>query len=141
MPNGRVVEFQRYVPDPKPAKALLLHPDVRLSVQRSIRKLPILGNRNPRAALLIERSIDDYMPPSSSPPPPSNDGGDGCPESTEALIARGIRAFEAEEAHRKQQAKWAADAERQRTMQRYQCIMDTLRDLGEDLSDPFAHAR
>jgi transcriptional regulator with XRE-family HTH domain len=37
--------------------------DVRVSVQRSIEKLPVLGERNPDAALLIERSIDDYMPP------------------------------------------------------------------------------
>jgi hypothetical protein len=41
----------------------LLRTDVRVSVQRSIDKLPVLGQRNPSAALLIERSIDDYMPP------------------------------------------------------------------------------
>lgn len=36
--------------------------DVRLSVRRSQQKLPVLAARDPEAALLIERSIDSWMP-------------------------------------------------------------------------------
>lgn len=50
---------------PKPAKAEL-RGDVQASVARSIQKLPALGQQNPNAALLIERSIDDWLP---NPPP------------------------------------------------------------------------
>jgi transcriptional regulator with XRE-family HTH domain len=45
--------------------------DVGASIARSIRKLPELGRRNPDAALLIEREIDDYMPAPDAPPDPA----------------------------------------------------------------------
>jgi hypothetical protein len=48
-------------PEPPPAAAPSLA-EVEASVQRSIAKLPILGARNPAAALLIGRSIDDFTP-------------------------------------------------------------------------------
>jgi hypothetical protein len=69
MLNSRIVEFRRLArtPEPRPVKAVL-RPDVALSVQRSLGKLPVLGQRFPDAALVIERSIDDYMPP------PNDDG-------------------------------------------------------------------
>jgi hypothetical protein len=74
MLTGRLVAFHRWatIPEPKPAKATL-RSDVQASVQRSMHKLPMLGERNPDAAILIERSIDDFMPP------PDNEGGDHAP--------------------------------------------------------------
>ena len=69
MPTSRVLRF-RDLDKPLPAKARL-RADVALSVSRSAQKLPILGERNPDAALLIERTIDDW-----TPPPPSDGGVD-----------------------------------------------------------------
>ena len=63
MPTSRVLRF-RDLDKPLPAKARL-RADVALSVSRSTQKLPILGERNPDAALLIERTIDDWTPPPS----------------------------------------------------------------------------
>ena len=56
-----VLPFPARLPKRAPAKAVL-RGDVQSSVERSIQKLPALGRRNPDAALLIERSIDDWMP-------------------------------------------------------------------------------
>jgi hypothetical protein len=67
MPADRVIQFrERQLPKPACAKSTL--PDeVALSLERSIEKLPRLAQRNPNAALLIERHIDDWMVPPSSP--------------------------------------------------------------------------
>jgi hypothetical protein len=119
MPKSHVVEFQRLVsiPDPRPAKATL-RADVEVSVQRSIGKLPVLGQRNPDAALLIERSIDDYMPP------PDDDGGHAH-SVEEPVIARDIRTPEAENLRRRQiQAEYI----RQRESERRAEMMDELLD-------------
>lgn len=40
--------------------------DIRQSVERSLRKLPRLARLNPKAALVVERNIDDWMPESPS---------------------------------------------------------------------------
>lgn len=126
MLKSRVVEFHRTVPQPTPAKAGL-RPEVRVSVQRSIEKLPVLGQRNPDAALLIERSIDDYMPP-----PDDDDGGYKEPAYT--VIARGLRSPEAEYIHRVQaNYQWAAEDQtpEERT---HRCLMEMLFDMHGDLS-------
>jgi hypothetical protein len=126
MLNRRVVEFPRLtaVPAPRPVKAAL-RPDVQGSVQRSIDKLPVLGQRNPDAALLIERSIDDWMPPP--------DGDDGQTQ-TETVIARGTRSPEAEYIHRLQ-AGYQWTAEDQTIEQRqHRCLIDMLCDMHRDLS-------
>jgi hypothetical protein len=114
MPKSHVVAFPRLstIPDPRPAKATL-RSDVRVSVQRSIDKLPVLGQRNPDAALLIERSIDDYMPP------PNDDGGhDQLAHATREL-----------ECVRQIHADFQRVADEQ-----YRCLMDMLRDMSGDLS-------
>jgi hypothetical protein len=55
------------LPKAAAAKAALRPTDeVGASIARSMRKLPELGRRNPDAALLIEREIDDYMPAETS---------------------------------------------------------------------------
>jgi len=110
MLKSRIVEFSRLatIPEPKPAKATL-RADVRVSVQRSIDKLPVLGQRNPDAALLIERSIDDYMPP------PDDDGGQERPAAP--LRVQQLRA-----------------REEQRREARHQCLIEMLRDMAGDLS-------
>jgi hypothetical protein len=122
MPNSRVVEFRGLatIPDPKPAKARL-RPDVRVSVQRSIDKLPVLGQRNPAAALLIERSIDDYMPP------PDDDGGQEQPPAYPAVV-RGIRRREVDPLRRLQ-----AELEQARE-EAHRSVMAMLRDMAGDLS-------
>jgi hypothetical protein len=114
MLNRRIVEFPGVgpIPAPKPAKATL-RPDVQGSVQRSIEKLPALGQRNPDAALLIERSIDDYMPPAD------DDGGQDQPAPA---------VFDIECVRRIQ-----ADLQRVADEQ-YRCLVDMLRDMSDDLS-------
>jgi len=114
MPKSHVVEFPRLstIPDPRPAKATL-RGDVRVSVQRSIDKLPVLGQRNPDAALLIERSIDDYMPP------PNDDGGHDQ-AATDVFDMEHVRRIQAD-------FQRVAD-------EQYRCLMDMLRDMSGDLS-------
>ena len=46
----------------RPAIAQLRH-DVRVSVQRSINQLPILGQRNPDGALMVGELIDEWIGP------------------------------------------------------------------------------
>jgi hypothetical protein len=60
--STRILRFRSLNAHPRPAKAQL-RADVQQSVHRSIQKLPTLGEQNPDAAMLIERSIDDWMPP------------------------------------------------------------------------------
>jgi len=61
MRTAIIVPFQsRRRLKPKPAKALLRE-DVRLSVQRSIQRLPILGEHNPDGALLVGELIDGWL--------------------------------------------------------------------------------
>ena len=109
-----VVAFPRLatIPTPRPAKATL-RADVQGSVQRSIEKLPVLGERNPDAALLIERSIDDYMPPADD---------DGGHDQAAAAV------FDME-CVRRIQADYQRVADEQ-----YRCLMDMLRDMSGDLS-------
>jgi hypothetical protein len=77
--SDRVLNFRKPsdVPRPKAAKARL-RADVQRSIARSIEKLPILGRLNPSGALLIERTINDWMPPTSN-------GGVGRDATTSAL--------------------------------------------------------
>jgi hypothetical protein len=114
MLKSHVVEFHRLatIPAPKPAKAML-RADVQISVQRSIDKLPVLGERNPDAALLIERSIDDFMPQ------PDDNGGQGQPVNAVIEI----------ECIRRIQADLQRVADEQ-----YRCLVAMLRDMSGDLS-------
>jgi hypothetical protein len=61
MPNRHVLTFRSaspLVPSQEPA----LSPEIAASVERSIARLPLLAMTNPDAALLIERSINDWLP-------------------------------------------------------------------------------
>jgi hypothetical protein len=57
-----VLAFPRTDPRPDPTPA-----DVWASVRRSLDKLPLLAARDPAAALLIERLIDNLTPAARGP--------------------------------------------------------------------------
>lgn len=84
--------------------------DASLSVKRSVKKLPIVGEYDPDSALVIEGLIDAFMPPGSS------NGGGRLEVAAERAPAQG--AFErarhrsmikCQQARAPRCAKWLAD--------------------------------